>query len=166
MLDGDIYNLSPKPKRTMILLRLDEALSSGEAKYDHGQVTVEHVLPQQPQDRSEWLAWWPDAEQRRVATHRLGNLALLNRRQNSAARNWPLEKKKTKYFTTRGGASPFVITNEIVRQKEWTPAIFAGRQNQFLETLRKLWRLEGTTKAPLPAASPTGVKPPGAVPTT
>jgi hypothetical protein len=31
MLDGDIYNLTPKTKRTVVLLRLDRALSSGEA---------------------------------------------------------------------------------------------------------------------------------------
>ena len=150
VLDGDIYNLSPKPKRTMILLRLDEALSSGEANYDHHQITVEHVLPQKPQDQSEWLVWWPDAEQRRVDTHRLGNLALLNRRQNSAARNWPLATKQSRYFTTRGGSSPFVITSEVVGQKEWTPSIFAERQRRFVDKLRSIWRLEGNIAKPTP----------------
>jgi hypothetical protein len=148
VLNGDIYNLSPKQKRTAILLRLDEALSSGEASYDHKVITIEHVLPQQPLEKSEWLGWWPDPDRRRTATHRLGNLALLNRRQNSAAKNWDFAKKKGKYFTTRGGASPFVLTTETFRQGEWTPEVVADRQTRFLGKLQQEWRLTGRTSEP------------------
>jgi hypothetical protein len=145
VIGGDIYNLSPKPKRTMILLRLDGLLGSGEAIYQEEQITIEHVLPQTPPDESEWIKWWPDSEVRLQSTHRLGNLALLNRRQNSAAKNWNFEKKKGKYFTTKGGASPFLITNEILKQGEWTPDVFMQRQQRYEQSLIEAWRLEVRT---------------------
>lgn len=148
VLSGDIYNLSPKPKRTMILLRLDELLGSGEAIYEEARITIEHVLPQTPPEKSEWLKWWPDDVVRNSATHRLGNLALLNGRQNSAAKNWDFAKKKNKYFTTKGGASPFLITNEVLKQSEWTPKVFSERQDRFEKKLFEAWRL---------SASPNGV---------
>ena len=140
-LDGNIYEISPKPKRTMLLLRLDEELSSGEATYEFDRITVEHVLPQTPIEGSKWIEWWPDENQRFANVHRLGNLALLNRRQNSAARNWEFDQKKTKYFKTRGGATPFVITNDACQKNEWTPAVFEERQARFVKKLKDVWRL-------------------------
>jgi hypothetical protein len=141
VLDGDIYNLSPKKKRTMILLRLDELLSSGEASYDFDHITVEHVLPQNPASESEWNEWWPDKEQQTANVHRIGNLALLNRRQNSAASNWDFAKKKTKYFGGRSGSSPFPITTEVIEKATWTPDDFFERQSRFVALLTKEWRL-------------------------
>lgn len=147
VLDGNIYELTPKPKRTMVLLRLDQALSSGEASYEFDRITVEHVLPQNPPELlgngqpSNWVVWWPNTDQRSANVHRLGNLALLNRRQNSAAKNWEFDVKKEKYFKTKGGASPFVITTEVVKQDTWTPAQFDERQERFLAKLKEVWRL-------------------------
>jgi len=141
VLGGDIYHLSPKPKRTMILLRLDELLGSGEANYANDLITIEHVLPQNPPAASEWMTWWPIAAARQKATHQIGNLALLNRRQNAAAKNWDFTKKKSKYFTTKGGASPFLITTGILQSQEWTPEVFSERQEKFLAHLLAAWRL-------------------------
>ena len=141
VLDGNIYELNPKPKRTMILLRLDQELRSAEASYDVERITVEHVLPQSPAAESEWMKWWPDEAHRVNSVHRLGNLALLNRRQNSAAKNWDLKTKKDKYFRGKSGSSPFSLTNEILEKTEWTPLIFAERQQRFLSKLKTIWRL-------------------------
>jgi uncharacterized protein DUF1524 len=73
--------------------------------------------------------------------HRIGNLALLNRRQNSGARNWELDKKKEKYFSGRSGTSPFAITTEVLSKAEWKPAHFKERQERFLNRLKHEWRL-------------------------
>ena len=78
VIGGDVYNLSPPAKRTFVLLRLDNALSSGEATYAFDTITVEHVLPQTPEASSKWTEWWPDPVAREQAVHLLGNLALLN----------------------------------------------------------------------------------------
>lgn len=147
VLMGDIYNLSPKPKRTFVLLRLDQALSSGEARYDFETITVEHVLPQTPPDASEWVTWWPDAKEREQSVHRIGNLALLNRRQNSAAKNWDFDTKKSKYFQKKTGGSPFQITSQVLKESTWTPIAFERRQAEAVAKLEEVWDL-GTDATP------------------
>jgi hypothetical protein len=141
VLAGDIYNLSPKPKRTFVLLRLDQALASGEAHYHFETITVEHVLPQTPPEQSEWVTWWPDAQVREQSVHRVGNLALLNRRQNSAAKNWSFATKKDKYFQKKTGGSPFQITSQVLKESTWTPEVFERRQTEALVRLEQVWDL-------------------------
>lgn len=140
-LDGDIYNISRKSKRTMILLRLDAALSSGEAEYHFNTITIEHVLPQTPPSNSQWTQWWPDEDVRESNVHRLGNLVLLNRRQNSSAKNFDFQKKKNSYFLGKAQSSPFALTTAVLRHSEWTPQIFEQRQEKLLGKLKQEWRL-------------------------
>jgi len=138
---GDVYNLSPASKRTFVLLRLDAALSSGEANYTFDSITVEHVLPQTPDANSKWMQWWPDPIIRDQSVHHLGNLALLNRRQNSAALNWEFDKKKEKYYQKKTGGSPFQITSRVLKESEWTPAVFARHQAETVAKLEDTWGL-------------------------
>jgi hypothetical protein len=139
VLDGDVYHMPPK-LRTYILLRLDLALSGGGATYNYDLITVEHVLPQNPPPASQWVKWFPDATMRTEVVHRLGNLALLTRKKNSSASNFEFEKKKMSYFI-KGGVSPFTITTQVVKEKEWTPAIVQQRQKDLLDKLKAVWRL-------------------------
>lgn len=141
LLDGEIYTMSRKSKRTMILLRLDELCSSGEARYNFPLITIEHVLPQSPPAESEWTGWWPDPVVRERDVHRLGNLVLLNRRQNSSAKNYPFDQKKRSYFAGRDGSSPFAITTQVLREPIWTPDVFERRQALLLQKLKDVWRL-------------------------
>lgn len=140
-ISGDVYNLSPPPKRTFVLLRLDAALSSGEATYKFDTITVEHILPQTPDAKSQWLEWWPDPIAREQSVHLLGNLALLNRRQNSAALNWEFAKKKEKYYQKKTGGSPFQITSRVLKETEWTPAVFVRHQSDAVAKLKEIWDL-------------------------
>ena len=71
ILDGPIYTLPRVPRP--LLLRLDRLLAEAGAVYDHPIISVEHVLPQNPQECSQWLTWFPDEEERRHWTHRLAN---------------------------------------------------------------------------------------------
>jgi hypothetical protein len=140
-ISGDVHNLSPPPKRTFVLLRLDAALSSGEATYDFDTITVEHILPQTPDANSKWIEWWPDPVVREKSVHLLGNLALLNRRQNSAALNWEFAKKKEKYYQRKTGGSPFQITSRVLKETEWTPEVFAKHQDETVAKLKEIWNL-------------------------
>jgi len=142
VLSGDIFNLSPKPKRSAILLRLDESFSSGEATYNLPTITIEHILPQTPPKDSKWLEWWPDAESRKLRTHQIGNLALLNRRQNSGAKNYAFDKKKSSYFLGKSGTSPFTLTTRVCQETEWTPVIWERHQDERVSKLLKIWSLE------------------------
>ncbi len=126
--------------RTYVLLRLDSALAGGGATYEYDLIIVGHVLPQNPEATSKWLTLFPDPEVRVGIVHRLGNLALLTRKKNASASNFEFDMKKTSYFT-KGGVSPFAITTQVVKEKEWTPAIVLRRQAELVDKLKELWRL-------------------------
>jgi hypothetical protein len=139
MLEGDVYYM-PHVCR-YILLRLDTQLSEGVASYDYQTVSVEHVLPQRPAPDSEWMRAFPTKELRERYVHRLGNLVLLSRGKNIKAENLDFEIKKRKYFMSDGGISPFVLTTQVLQQREWTPAVIDKRQKQLVAMLKQLWRL-------------------------
>jgi hypothetical protein len=138
ILAGNLYHMPRIPRP--VLLRLDEALSEGEARYDHGVISIEHVLPQRPPSDSRWLVWFSDEEEREAWTHRLGNLVLLSKRKNSQAQNFDFERKKSEYFQ-RNGVAPFAITTQVINEEKWTPEILQDRQQRLLETLGRVWRL-------------------------
>ncbi len=137
-LNGDIY-LS-KRVRMPLLLRLDGLLAAAGATYDHSIVTVEHVLPQNPQSESEWCSWFSDSAERDYWTHRIANLVLLSRRKNSRAGNYDFERKKQVYFQ-RNGITPFVLTSQVIDEGEWTPDVLERRQKQLINVLRSEWSL-------------------------
>jgi len=139
VLDGDLYPIKNVPK--YVLLRLDAMLSDGEAKYDHEVVSIEHVLPQTPDASSEWCRNFPDASVREATVHTLGNLLLLSHRKNSSAQNYDFDKKKTKYFLSKGKVSPFALTTQVLQEREWTPEVVARRQKELISRLQRLWRL-------------------------
>lgn len=139
-LNGPIYDELAAKARTPVILRLDSLMSDGSASYDYSVVTVEHVLPQKPRSDSDWIKWFPDAAARASVVHRLGNLALLARKKNSAASNWDFDRKKDTYFQ-RGGICPFVITSEVIAETAWLPAVVTKRQKRLLSVLEKHWRL-------------------------
>lgn len=144
-LDGDIYNNTKT--RVYVLLRLDAALSKGEATYAFPKITVEHVLPQNPSPSSQWLNWFPTEEQRNQYVHRLGNLVLLSRSKNSQAKNYEFDIKKQKYFTGQDGVSPFALTTQVLKEPQWTPTVIEHRQVELLKRLKQLWRLQLSNSA-------------------
>ena len=140
-LNGNLYELTKV--RAYVLLRLDTALSGGGAVYDYPIITIEHVLPQNPQKSSKWLEWFPDEAIRESWVHRLANLALLSRKKNSEAQNFEFDTKKEKYFKSDKGVSPFVLTTQVLAEHDWTPALLQTRQQALLEKLKTLWSLDG-----------------------
>lgn len=137
-LNGDVYKSTRT--RLMILLRLDSIISDSSAIYDHRVITVEHVLPQNPEDKSEWINWIPDEKKRKELVHKLGNLALLSRAKNSSARNYELERKKNSYFAVQG-VSPFAITTQILSNDTWTEEVIENRQKEYISKLTDEWNL-------------------------
>src|SRR5262245_58834121 len=49
--------------------------------------TLEHVLPQRPSAKSEWLRLYPNVTSRKAVRELLGNYALLTGKLNTSARN-------------------------------------------------------------------------------
>lgn len=145
-LSGPLYETYSSRALAVILLRLDGLVSGGGATYDYDTITVEHVMPQQPRPESCWLEWIPSPEDRLLWVHRLGNLALLTRKKNSAANNYDFDKKKTAYFT-KGGVSPFALTTQVLQHVEWTLKVLEERETQLLEVLETHWRLQDRQSA-------------------
>lgn len=141
-LDGPIYETLAARARAAVLLRLDALLSGGGATYEYDTVTVEHVMPQSPALKSKWLEWFPDPRDRALWVHRIGNLALLTRKKNSAASNYEFDAKKQAYFSKKG-ISPFVMTTQVLEKPQWTPAVVEARQGQLLRVFEDHWRLQG-----------------------
>jgi hypothetical protein len=137
-LDGDVY-LNERTRR-QILLRLDEMLSDSTAHYDRSLVTIEHVLPQTPQEGSEWLINFSTPELRNGWVHRLANLVLLSKYKNPAASNYDFDYKKTIYFA-QDGDSAFVLTGQVRQEPVWTPDVLEKRQEKLLNRLSDVWKL-------------------------
>ncbi|MBS3678749.1 DUF262 domain-containing protein [Ornithinibacillus massiliensis] len=138
-LDGDLYQM--KKVRVPVLLKLDSLLSDGQASYNYERITVEHVLSQNPQEKSQWTVWFPNQETRDDYVHKIGNLVLLSRQKNSQAKNYEFDKKKEKYFSSKKGVSSFVLTSQVLNEKEWTEDTLKQRQDKLLSKLIEHWRL-------------------------
>ncbi|MEU0499381.1 DUF262 domain-containing HNH endonuclease family protein [Mycobacterium sp. NPDC006124] len=139
-LEGDIYRMQARRAR-YVLLRLDELLAKDPgATYDHKIISIEHVLPQNPKDSSQWRVDFTD-EQRAELTHKLGNLLLLNHRKNSQANNYDYAAKKDKYFKTSTGSAVFALTTQVLELPSWTPSVIEKRQQELTAILAKEWEL-------------------------
>lgn len=145
-LDGDIYRNLPKARMALVL-RLESLVRAPGVQLQNA-VSLEHVLPQTPPDGSDWSKWFPDEDERDGWTHRLANLVPLDRNKNSSASNYDFAKKKDAYFRGKGKASPFVLTQEVRSENEWTPVLLAERQKRLVGELKNHWKLAVTSDNP------------------
>lgn len=139
-LDGDIYRKLPRA-RMALMLRLEALVSDGSKKQSFNHLSLEHVLPQTPPAASAWVKWFPDDDERDAWTHRLANLVPLHVRKNPAASNYDFATKKDVYFKGKGIASPFVLTQEVRSENDWTPALLTERQQRLVGVLENHWDL-------------------------
>lgn len=142
-LDGDVYDDLPKARMALVL-RLESLVRAPGVQLQDA-VSLEHVLPQTPPDGSDWIKWFPDEDERNGWTHRLANLVPLDRKKNSSASNYDFAKKKDAYFKGKGKASPFVLTQEVRAENEWTPTLLAERQKRLVGVLKDHWNLAVST---------------------
>lgn len=139
-LNDDIYRKLPKARMALVL-RLESIVCDGSKKQTFSQLSLEHVLPQNPRANSGWLQWFPDEDERDAWTHRLANLVPLHIRKNPSASNLDFDTKKDVYFIGKGTTSPFVLTQEIRAEAEWTPKVLEERQNRLVNILASHWNL-------------------------
>lgn len=134
----DAVDFYYRPFCKYILLRLDLNMraSSNLVQVYGGQVTVEHVLPRNPDRNSPWVQAFNDKD-RENWTNRLGNLVLLSRRTNTQAGRKPFADKKQTYFAK--SMQDFHLTNDIAQYQDWTPAEVKARHQRLLTMLKRLW---------------------------
>jgi hypothetical protein len=139
-LNGEIYTM-PARRRNYIIQRLDSFMSDGGAKYDVKLFTIEHVLPQNPAEGSDWDTLWPDRIERAYWLNRIANLVPLTRQHNSAAQNYDFATKKKSYFQNKNGTTSYVLTTEVINVDSWTPDIVKKRQKKLLDLFTQKWDL-------------------------
>lgn len=95
ILNGDIYG---RRYARYILYKLDFLYSSKDEKFSIPKtISVEHILPQNPKDDSQWIKDYPEGV-RIGLTDKIGNLVLISRRKNSSQGRVDFELKKKNYF--------------------------------------------------------------------
>jgi hypothetical protein len=119
-----------------ILYKLDYLYSEKDEKMIVPKtISVEHILPQNPKNDSQWRKDFTDI-QIEENKHKIGNLVLISRRKNSSQENLDYNKKKEKYFQKNIGL--FRNSLRILTLNEtWTPKELEENQRNVIEALRK-----------------------------
>lgn len=98
LLDAAIYG---RRFAKYVLLRLEYLMASQDALLNlPDEISVEHILPQNPDKASQWVKDFSDV-QREEWLHCLGNLMLLSRRKNTSLGNLDFASKRDRYFAER-----------------------------------------------------------------
>jgi hypothetical protein len=104
--------------------------------------TVEHILPQRPAPRSQWIDAFPDEGDRYDACHSLGNLAAMDYRPNQNIVNFEFPAKKA-VITEQ--STKYKTLTDVAREPAWSPNIVHARTTRLID---EVW-----THLQLPARS-------------
>lgn len=118
-----------------LLLKIEYLSLDSEVAYigNYKNISIEHVLPQNPKEDSEWKAKFSN-EDREEWTNKLGNLILLTKRKNSKLSNLEFKDKKEKYLADKILLFPSVF--EVYSNGEdWNIDILKTRQNRIVNLL-------------------------------
>jgi uncharacterized protein with ParB-like and HNH nuclease domain len=113
---GDVYG---RRFARYLLLKLDYLYSDQGHRMVFETLSVEHVLPQNPEDASDWKKDF-STELATKWTHRLGNLVLITRTKNSSQGRLDYSAKKTNYFKKSITTCPNSL-RVIQTYDKWTP---------------------------------------------
>jgi len=96
-------------------------------------MSVEHVLPQNPEDASQWCKDFT-SEQREEWTDRLGNLVLISRSKNASQGRIDYKDKVERYF--KNSIEPFPKLR-VLQRSTWALADLKDNQTQVIQKLRE-----------------------------
>lgn len=132
IINGNIYG---ERYCKYLLLKIEYLSLDSEVAYigNYKNISIEHVLPQNPKEDSEWRAKFSN-EDREEWTNKLGNLILLTKRKNSKLSNSDFEYKKKKYLEDKILLFPSIF--EVYSNGEdWNIDILKTRQNRIVNLL-------------------------------
>jgi uncharacterized protein with ParB-like and HNH nuclease domain len=118
--DLDINSIYGRRYARYILRKVDFLLDAplySEKRSSYHEMSVEHILPQNPEETSQWVNDFTP-EDRDVWTHKLGNLVLISRRKNAGQGRLDFADKKTKYFNN--SIESFPNSLKIMQKPQWT----------------------------------------------
>jgi uncharacterized protein with ParB-like and HNH nuclease domain len=101
-----------------LLLKLDYYFHDHAHKMVFETLSVEHILPQNPDATSQWKIDFNDQDASEW-THRLGNLVLITRTKNASQGRLDYSAKKKKYFEKAINTCPNSL--RVLQNEAWTP---------------------------------------------
>ena len=136
-----VLSVDPKGSRKRwlryLLGELEVAAGGAPIEFEHGNVTMEHILPENPSGGWESFS----AEDRVRDTTRLGNITPLEHTFNASLGSADFDRKRHVYPQSR-----FRLTQDIAVQ-EWTPETLRARQEAMAKLAVRVWRLETSEAA-------------------
>lgn len=118
--DLDINTVYSRRYARYILRKVDFLLDAplySEKRSSYSEMSVEHILPQNPETTSQWMKDFT-TDEREAWTHKLGNLVLISRRKNAGQGRLDFADKKTKYFNN--SIESFPNSLKIMQKPQWT----------------------------------------------
>jgi hypothetical protein len=135
--DGPVYG---KRFANYLLLKLDYLYHNHYLRMNVDRLTVEHILPQDPENGSKWLSDF-SSEQRVEWTNKLGNLVLITGRKNSSLGRLPYDQKKERYFKNKIDTCPNSL-RVLQNYQTWTPIDLQENHTFVLKALREHYGLD------------------------
>jgi len=130
VIGGNVYS---KRFGLYVLLMLDYFYQNHDQKMNFETPSVEHILPQNPAEESQWLCDF-SKEERELWTNRLGNLVIITCRKNSSQSRKDYKNKKNKYFEKNIDTCPNSI-RVLKKYDIWTPTELSENHGTVIDKL-------------------------------
>jgi len=132
IIDGPVYG---RRFSRYMLLKLDYLYQNHDQRMHFETLSVEHILPQNPKEDSQWAKDFTDAE-RSEWTDKLGNLVLITRRKNSSQGRLDYQEKKGRYFEKCIDTCPNSL-RVLQDYQIWTPVELRANHDIVLQKMRE-----------------------------
>lgn len=132
-INSDVYG---KKFAKYLLRKIDYLLGnpSTERRNSYKNISIEHILPQNPDENSQWLKDFTK-EQCEEWTNKLGNLVLISRIKNAAQGRLDFMDKKSKYFDKN--IETFPNSLRVMKNNEWNISTLEENHKRLIELLEK-----------------------------
>jgi uncharacterized protein with ParB-like and HNH nuclease domain len=130
-LDGEIYG---RRFARYVLLKMDYIFQNHGHRMNFETLSVEHILPQNPSDDSQWKNDFTD-QHRTEWTNKIGNLVLITRKKNTSQGRLDFVEKKKKYFEKNIDTCPNSL-RVLHKYDDWTPEVLKENHDFSLTNLK------------------------------
>jgi uncharacterized protein with ParB-like and HNH nuclease domain len=131
-LEGPVYG---RRFAKYVVMKLDYLYKNHDQRMHFETVSVEHILPQNPADNSQWIRDFTP-EQREEWTNRMGNLVIITRRKNSSQGRLDFAEKVQKYFQRNIDTCPNSL-RVLKKYDRWTPVELAENHETLMAKMRE-----------------------------
>lgn len=138
-IEGSVYG---RRFALYVLLMLDFLYQNHDQKMHFETLSVEHVLPQNPADNSQWVLDFAKQD-RELWTDRLGNLVLITRRKNTSQGRLDYSDKKKRYFERNIDTCPNSL-RVLNQNADWTLKALQANHETVRKTLANYYGIPET----------------------